>query len=117
MAIIDFKLPLSLSRALNIPESSPKRQQLKVLQKLLKTARFTEFGQKYLFDQILLTGIPVKISNWSCRPLPMKRFLKSGGLGRLMANGIFAGQVRSNFLRLAVAQVNLPVNTSPLPKN
>jgi len=60
MALIDFKLPRSLSRALNIPESSPKRQQLKVLQKLLKRARFTEFGQKYLFDQILLSRHPGK---------------------------------------------------------
>lgn len=60
MRLIDFKLPGSLSRALNIPESSPKRQQLKVLQKLLKRARFTEFGQKYLFDQILLSRHPGK---------------------------------------------------------
>ena len=60
MKLIDFKLPGSLSRALNIPESSPKRQQLKVLQKLLKRARFTEFGQKYLFDQILLSRHPGK---------------------------------------------------------
>ena len=60
MRLIDFKLPGSLSRALNIPESSPKRQQLKVLQKLLKRARLTEFGQKYLFDQILLSRHPGK---------------------------------------------------------
>lgn len=60
MAFIDIKLPRSLSRVLNIPESSPRRQQLKVLQKLLKRARFTEFGQKYLFDQILLSRHPGK---------------------------------------------------------
>lgn len=60
MALIDFKLPRSLSRALNIPESSPKSQQVKVLQKLLKRARFTEFGQKYLFDQILMSRHPGK---------------------------------------------------------
>jgi hypothetical protein len=60
MALIDIKLPGSISRVLNIPESSPKRQQMKVLQKLLKRARFTEFGQKYLFDQILLSRHPGK---------------------------------------------------------
>ena len=60
MSLIDIKLPNSLSRALNIPESSPKRQQLKVLEKLLKKARFTEFGQQYLFDQILLSRNPAK---------------------------------------------------------
>ncbi|MDQ2718349.1 MAG: GH3 auxin-responsive promoter family protein [Bacteroidota bacterium] len=60
MAFIDIKLPLSLSRVLNISVSSPKRQQLKVLKKLLKKSRFTEFGQKYLFDQILLSRHPGK---------------------------------------------------------
>jgi GH3 auxin-responsive promoter len=60
MALIDFKLPKSISRALNIPISSPKRQQLKVLIKLLRKSRFTEFGQKYLFDEILLSRHPGK---------------------------------------------------------
>ena len=60
MALIDLKLPNSLSRAFNIPASSPKRQQLKVLKKLLEKPRFTEFGQKYLFDEILLSRHPAK---------------------------------------------------------
>lgn len=60
MALIEFKLPKSISRALNIPVSSPKRQQLKVLLKLLRKSRFTEFGQKYLFDEILLSRHPGK---------------------------------------------------------
>jgi hypothetical protein len=60
MALIELKLPKSLSRALNIPISSPKRQQLKVLIKLLKKSRFTEFGQKYHFDEILLSRHPGK---------------------------------------------------------
>jgi hypothetical protein len=60
MAFIDIKLPKSLSKALNIPVSSPKRQQMKVLGKLLKKARFTEFGQRFLFDQILLSRHPGK---------------------------------------------------------
>ncbi|MEO9003470.1 MAG: GH3 auxin-responsive promoter family protein [Ginsengibacter sp.] len=60
MAFLEFKIPKSLSRALHISVSSPKMQQLKVLQKLLKRARFTEFGQKYLFDQILLSRHPGK---------------------------------------------------------
>ncbi|CAN5292611.1 GH3 auxin-responsive promoter family protein [soil metagenome] len=51
----DFKLPPSLSRFLNIPSSSPKRQQLKVLRKLLRKSRFTEFGQKYMFDKLLMS--------------------------------------------------------------
>ncbi len=60
MAFIDIKFPKSISKALNIPVSSPKRQQLRVLGKLLKKARFTEFGQKYLFDQILFSRHPGK---------------------------------------------------------
>jgi hypothetical protein len=52
--IIDIKLPKAIAAALRIPENDPRRQQLKVLKKLLKTARFTEFGQQYRFDEILL---------------------------------------------------------------
>ena len=55
MALIDIKLPKSIARALNLPVSSPRRQQLKVLMKMLRKARFTEFGQKYMFDEILLS--------------------------------------------------------------
>ena len=54
MALIDIQLPKSLAKALRLPQKSPRRQQLKVLRKLLKKARFTEFGQKYRFDEILL---------------------------------------------------------------
>jgi GH3 auxin-responsive promoter len=54
MALIDVQLPSSLARALRLPKKSPRRQQLKVLKKLLKKARFTEFGQQFHFDDILL---------------------------------------------------------------
>jgi GH3 auxin-responsive promoter len=54
MALIEFTLSKSLSKLLKIPVGSPKKQQLKVLRKILRKSRFTEFGQKYLFDQILL---------------------------------------------------------------
>ena len=60
MALIDLKLPDSIARALNIPVSSPKRQQMKVLKKFLRIARFTEFGQLYKFDEILLNRHPGK---------------------------------------------------------
>ncbi len=38
-----------------MPARSPRRQQIRVLKKLLKKARFTEFGQTYRFDEILLS--------------------------------------------------------------
>ena len=60
MALIDVQLPNSLARALRLPKKSPRRQQLKVLKKLLKKARFTEFGQQYHFDGILLNRHIVK---------------------------------------------------------
>lgn len=60
MALIDIKLPGSIARALNIPVSDPRRQQLKVLKKLLRKARFTQFGQKFKFDEILLSRHPGK---------------------------------------------------------
>ena len=60
MAIFDIKLPKTIARALNIPISDPRRQQLKVLKKLLRKARFTEFGQVYRFDEVLLSRHPGK---------------------------------------------------------
>ena len=60
MAIIDIKLPNYIAKALKIPVSDPKRQQLKVLKKLLRKARFTQFGQLYKFDEILLNRSPSK---------------------------------------------------------
>jgi hypothetical protein len=55
MAIIDLKLPKSIARILNFTIGDPRRQQLKVLKKLLHTARFTQFGQAYKFDEILMS--------------------------------------------------------------
>lgn len=60
MAIIDIRLPKSIARALNLPVSDARRQQVKVLKKLLKKARFTQFGQQYLFDEISLSRHPGK---------------------------------------------------------
>jgi hypothetical protein len=60
MAIFDIRLPKSIAKALNIPLSDPRRQQIKVLKKLLKKARFTQFGQQYKFDEILLSRHPGK---------------------------------------------------------
>ena len=60
MAIFDIKLPASIARALNLPVSDARRQQIKVLKKLLRKARFTEFGQRYRFDEILLSRHPGK---------------------------------------------------------
>ena len=60
MASFDIKIPNSIARALNIPIRDARRQQIKVLKKLLRKARFTQFGQKYLFDEILLSKHPGK---------------------------------------------------------
>ncbi len=60
MAIFEINLPDSISKALGLPQKSPKRQQLKVLKKLLRKARFTEFGQAYKFDEILMAEDPAQ---------------------------------------------------------
>jgi hypothetical protein len=60
MPLIDIHLPKTIAQALNLPTNSPKRQQIRVLKKLLKKARHTAFGQKYFFDQILLSRHPGK---------------------------------------------------------
>src|SRR6478672_5897097 len=60
MPLIEIRLPKSIAQALNLPARDPRRQQLKVLKKLLKKARFTQFGQMYQFDQILMSKHPGK---------------------------------------------------------
>src|SRR5215212_4486004 len=55
-SIIDIKLPKAIADVLRIPQNDPRRQQLRVLKKLLKKARFTEFGQEYKFDEILFSS-------------------------------------------------------------
>lgn len=60
MALIDIHLPKTIAKALRLPANSPKRQQIRVLKKLLKKARFTEFGQQYGFDKILFSKHPGK---------------------------------------------------------
>src|SRR5438093_11509954 len=55
-SIIDIKIPKTIARALNLPESNFRSQQIRVLKKLLRKARFTEFGQHYRFDEILLSA-------------------------------------------------------------
>ena len=60
MAILDIKLPNTILKALRLPQNHPRSQQIKVLKKLLRKARFTEFGQQYLFDEILSSKHPGK---------------------------------------------------------
>ena len=60
MAIFDINLPQTILKTLRLPQNDPQRQQLRVLKKLLHKARFTEFGQQYRFDEILLQQDPIK---------------------------------------------------------
>jgi len=53
--IFDFKLPKAIAGALRLTDNDPRSQQLRVLKRLLKKARFTAFGQQYRFDEILLS--------------------------------------------------------------
>jgi hypothetical protein len=60
MAIIDLKLPRNIAAALRLQVSDPRRQQIKVLKKLLRKGMFTQFGQKYQFDEVLMSRHPGK---------------------------------------------------------
>ncbi|MEY4703563.1 MAG: hypothetical protein RIR96_1460, partial [Bacteroidota bacterium] len=60
MALFELKIPKTIAKALSIPVRDPRRQQIRVLKKLLKKARFTQFGQQYRFDEILLSRHPGK---------------------------------------------------------
>jgi hypothetical protein len=55
MPLFTLQLPNSILKALRLPQHNPRSQQLRVLKKLLRKARFTEFGQQYRFDEILLS--------------------------------------------------------------
>ncbi|MFN4975180.1 MAG: GH3 auxin-responsive promoter family protein [Bacteroidota bacterium] len=55
MPLFSLKLPNYVLKALRLPLNNPRTQQLRVLRKLLRKARFTEFGQQYRFDEILLS--------------------------------------------------------------
>lgn len=58
MAIFDIKLPVRIARTLRLPENNIQNQQIKVLKRLLQKARFTEFGQTFRFDEILMSKNP-----------------------------------------------------------
>jgi len=60
MPIFDLKLPNAILKALRLPQNNLRREQLRVLKKLLKKARFTSFGQQHRFDEILLSKHPGK---------------------------------------------------------
>lgn len=60
MAILEIKVPKTIAKALRLPENNPRRQQINVLKKLLRKARFTQFGQQYRFDEILMSKHPGK---------------------------------------------------------
>ena len=60
MALFDIQLPSYISKALRLPNNNPKRQQINVLKKLIRKARFTEFGQQFRFDEILMSRHPGK---------------------------------------------------------
>lgn len=61
MSIFDISLPKTIVKALKLPtQKNPRRQQINVLKKLLRKARFTEFGQTYKFDEILMSKHPGK---------------------------------------------------------
>jgi len=59
-SIIDIKIPNAIASALRLPGNDPRSQQLRVLKKLLRKAKFTSFGQQYRFDDILLSRHPGK---------------------------------------------------------
>ena len=94
MPLFDIKLPKSIARALNLPISNPRSQQIKVLKKLLKKARFTEFGQRYRFDDVLMSTTPgQRISSKMCQLSIIIKFMMPGGIKPKKAVRMYAGRV------------------------
>ena len=77
--MIDIKIPKAIAAALRIPQNDPRRQQIRVLKKLLRKARFTEFGQQYRFDDILLSRFPAKNFQELVPVHDYNKFILSGG--------------------------------------
>src|SRR5690606_24144383 len=61
MGLIEIPIPKTIARTLKLHAGPQQRQQSRVLKKLLKKARYTEFGQAYHFDEILLHRHPEKM--------------------------------------------------------
>ncbi|WP_152267690.1 GH3 family domain-containing protein [Agriterribacter humi] len=61
MGLIEIPIPKTIARTLKLHAGPQQRQQGRVLKKLLKKARYTEFGQTYHFDEILLHKHPEKM--------------------------------------------------------
>ncbi len=61
MGLIEIRIPKTIAKTLKLPIGSHRRQQSRVLKKLLKKAKYTEFGQEYHFDEILLHKRPAKL--------------------------------------------------------
>ncbi len=76
MPIFEINLPKTISKALGIPQKSPKRAQLRVLKKLLRRARYTAFGQKNKFEQILLSRHPGKAFQQNVPPYNYNKIYK-----------------------------------------
>jgi hypothetical protein len=55
-SFLDMNIPKAIAKALRLSGNDPLEQQLQVLKKLLKKARFTAFGQHYHFDDILFSS-------------------------------------------------------------
>ena len=64
----------NIKKAFRFRSKDPSTQQKKVLKKLLTKARFTEFGQQYKFDEILLSG--KNIDNEFLRQVPIYNYNK-----------------------------------------
>ena len=60
MAIFGIKIPRTIAGAFRLPKQSVTAHQSRVLKKLLKKARYTEFGQNNKFDQILMSSVSEK---------------------------------------------------------
>lgn len=94
MSLFEISLPQTLARALRLPVKSPRSQQIKVLKNLLQKSRFTEFGQKYRFDEILLSKHPEKAFRSWYPLIIIIKFIKNGGIVYLKAYPMFAGLVK-----------------------
>lgn len=55
MPLLDYAIPAAIARILRLPGVDARSQQLRVLKRLMHKAKYTEFGQQFNFDTILMS--------------------------------------------------------------
>jgi len=92
MAIFDIKLPASIARALHLPVSDPRRQQIKVLKNYYAKQGLPSLGNAIFLMRSYSAATLVKSFNSWYLPIITIKFTMPGGTKPKTAYLMFAGR-------------------------